>query len=63
MRQAKTDALREHRDQLETRTKKKKIEEQIVARIESLNPTLGHHLANNMKDYILHRMKEDFDKK
>ena len=63
MRQAKTDALREQRDQLETRHKKKKIEEQIVARIESLNPTLGHQLANNMKDYILHRMKEDFDKK
>ena len=46
---------------MKTQNKKQQIEEQIVRRIEASNPYIGVHLANNMKDYILYRIKEDFE--
>ena len=40
--------------------KELKIEGEIVRSIEGRNPNIGYHLANNMKDYILARLNEDF---
>ena len=40
--------------------KELEIEGEIVKSIEGRNPNIGYHLANNMKDYILARLHEDF---
>ena len=39
----------------------KLIQEKIVNKIKTKNPQIGHHLANNIKDYILSRLNEDFN--
>ena len=61
MRQAKSDAVAEYRHRMSARNKNLRIEQQIVKSIKLENPGIGQHLANNMKDYILLRLKEDFD--
>ena len=53
-------ALAEHRRRLDTAARSRRMEQQIVRRIEARNPAIGH-LANNMKDYIVFRFKEDFN--
>ena len=54
-------ALAEHRRRLDTAARSRRMEQQIVRRIEARNPAIGQHLANNMKDYIVFRFKEDFN--
>ena len=56
-----TRALAEHRRRLDTAARSRRMEQQIVRRIEARNPAIGQHLANNMKDYIVFRFKEDFN--
>ena len=51
-------ALAEHRRRLDTAARSRRMEQQIVRRIEARNPAIGQHLANNMKDYIVFRFKE-----
>ena len=53
--------LAEHRRRLDTAARSRRMEQQIVRRIEARNPAIGQHLANNMKDYIVFRFKEDFN--
>ena len=60
LRQAKSDAVAEYRHKMSARNKNLRIEQQIVKNIKLQNPGIGQHLANNMKDYILLRLKEDF---
>ena len=57
---AKSLAAAHYRLKMKELEKELKIEGEIVRSIEGRNPNIGYHLANNMKDYILARLNEDF---
>merc|ERR1712198_821793 len=56
---AKTDAIIEYKEKMTNFDRNKLIQEKIVNKIKTKNPQIGHHLANNIKDYILSRLNED----
>ena len=58
--QAQALAAAQYRLKMKEMEKELKIEGEIVRSIEGRNPDIGYHLANNMKDYILARLNEDF---
>ena len=60
LRLARNRAAAIYRREMKERDHKLKIEQKIVKNIERRNPHIGRHLANNMKDYILSRMNEEF---
>ena len=57
---AKTSAADLYRGKMRELENKKLIEKEIVKSIETRNPQIGRHLANNMKDYIMSRMNKEF---
>ena len=57
---AQSLAAAQYRLKMKEIERESKIEGEIVRSIEGRNPDIGYHLANNMKDYILARLNEDF---
>ena len=58
-RQAKTYALESYKRRMMQMKKYSEIKQSLLYQIKGKNPGLNPVLANNMKDYIILRMKQD----
>ena len=56
---AKSHAMRDYKRKLKQMKTVSKLQQSLVKNIRRKNPHLNNALANNIKDYIMHRMKQD----
>ena len=51
--------MRDYKRKLKEMKTVSKLKQSLVKNIRRKNPHLNNALANNIKDYIMHRMKQD----
>ena len=62
LKKAKGYAMRDYKRKLKKIKNVSKLQQSLVKNIRRKNPHLNKALANNTKDYIMHRMKQDKQK-
>ena len=62
LRKAKSHAMQSYKRKINRTKKENKIKQNLVQHIRMKNPHLESSLANNIRDYVIQRMKQDSKK-